>query len=225
VYIDDIIIFTDTWEEHLLKIMVVLTKISSINMKILLSKCSFGFSKLTALGHVVTGISLGIDQHRVATVLLKPAPVNVKELQSFLGFASYYRLHIRDFNLLASSLYKLTSPSAVFEMTMERMEAFEKLKLALTSAPLLFHPDPSRPFKLYVDACFEGIGAALHQVQTVGDKEMEEPICFISRQLKESEKKYGASQLECLCLVWALEKLYYYLDGCEFDVITDCMAL
>jgi hypothetical protein len=86
-------------------------------MKISLSKCSFGFSKLTALGHVVTGISLGIDQFRVAAVLLKPVPMNVKELQSFLGFASYYRLNIRDFNLLASLLYKLTSPSAVFEMT------------------------------------------------------------------------------------------------------------
>jgi hypothetical protein len=89
----------------------------------------------------------------------------------------------------------------------------------------LFHPDPEKPFKLYVDACMEGIGAALHQVQIVNDKPMEGPICFISRQLKDSEERYGASQLECLCLVWALDKFYYYLDGCQFDVITDCMAL
>jgi hypothetical protein len=94
-------------------------------------------------------------------------------------------------------------------MTRERVKAYEDLKLALTSAPLLFHPDPSKPFKLYVDACMEGIGAALHQIQIVEDVPREGPICFISRQLKESEKKYGASQLECLCLVWALEKLYY----------------
>jgi hypothetical protein len=93
------------------------------------------------------------------------------------------------------------------------MRAYESLRLALTTSPLLFHPDPSRPFKLQVEACFEGIGAALHQLQVVGNKEVEGPICFISRQLKESEKNYGASQLECLCLVWALEKLYYYLDG------------
>lgn len=71
----------------------------------------------------------------------------------------------------------------------------------------------------------EGIGAALHQIQMVNNSEVEGPICFISRQLKESEKKYGASQLECLCLVWALEKLYYYLDGCVFKFITDCVAL
>jgi hypothetical protein len=76
-----------------------------------------------------------------------------------------------------------------------------------------------------VDACIEGIGAALHQVQMVGEREPEGLICFISRQLKDSEKNYGASQLECLCLVWALEKLYYYLDGCLFEVITECIAL
>jgi putative transposase len=110
-------------------------------------------------------------------------------------------------------------------MTADRMRAYESLKLALTTAPLLFHPNPTRPFKLYVDACFEGIGAALHQVQVVNDKELEGSICFISIKLKESKKKYGASQLECLCLVWELEKLYYYLDGCNFDVITDCVAL
>jgi hypothetical protein len=225
IYIDDIIIFTDSYDLHLEKVGLVLRKLLAVHMKISLSKCSFGFSKLTALGHVVTGLSLGIDQHCVAAVLLKPPPTNGKDLQLFLGFASYYRLHIKDFNLMASPLYKLTSPSAVFEMTAERLSAFESLKLALTFAPLIFHPDASRPFKIYLDACFEGIGAALHQVQVIDDKEVEGPICFISCQLKESEKRYGASQLECLCLVWALEKLYYYLDGCVFDVITDCVAL
>jgi hypothetical protein len=132
---------------------------------------------------------------------------------------------IKDFNLITGSLYKLCSPAVGFEMTKERVKAYEDLKLVLTSAEFLFHPDPSKPFKLYVDACMEGIGAALHQIQTVEDIPREGPICFISRQLKESEKKYGASQIECLCLVWALEKLYYYLDGYEFEVITDCIAL
>ncbi|KAI7956963.1 hypothetical protein MJO28_004058 [Puccinia striiformis f. sp. tritici] len=225
VYIDDIIIFTETWEDHLEKLSTVLNRISSMNMKISLSKCSFGFTELKALGHIVNGLSLGVDQHRVAAVLLKPIPVTVKELQSFLGFAGYYRLHIKDFNLMASSLYKICSPNVAFEMTQERLESYLALRKALTTAPLLFHPDPSRPCKLYVDACMEGIGAALHQIQMVGDREQKGPICFISRQLKDAERRYGASQLECLCLVWALEKLYYYLDGCTFEVITDCIAL
>ncbi|KAI7967784.1 hypothetical protein MJO29_001061 [Puccinia striiformis f. sp. tritici] len=225
IYIDDIIVFSDSWEEHLIRLEVILKKITKMNMKISLSKCQFGFSELKALGHIVNGLSLGIDKHRVAAVLLKPIPQNVKELQMFLGFAGYYRLHIKDFGGMASSLYKMCSPSVVFEMTIERVKSYEAIKHSLTNAPLLFHPDSSKPFKLYVDACMEGIGAALHQIQIVEDKPVEGPICFISRQLKESEKKYGASQLECLCLVWALDKLYYYLDGCNFEVITDCTAL
>ena len=86
-------------------------------------------------------------------------------------------------------------------------------------------PDFEKPFKLYVDASFEGLGAALHQEQMIDRKCCEVAICFISRQLRGAEARYGATQLECLCLVWALEKLHYYLDGCQFEVITDCMAI
>ncbi|MBW0581664.1 hypothetical protein O181_121379 [Austropuccinia psidii MF-1] len=78
------------------------------------------------------------------------------------------------------------------------------------------------PFKLYIDACGEGLGAALHQVQIVNDKPYEGAICFISRQIKPTAARYGASQMECLCLVWDLEKLHYYLDGSVFEVINDC---
>jgi hypothetical protein len=119
IYIDDIIVFTDCWSDHLCKLQIVLGKLSSINMKVLLSKCSFAFSELKALGHVVNGISLGVDQHWVAAVLFKPVPSNVKELQSFLGFAGYYCMHIRNFNLMASCLFKLTISSVAFEMTAE----------------------------------------------------------------------------------------------------------
>ncbi|MBW0503371.1 hypothetical protein O181_043086 [Austropuccinia psidii MF-1] len=86
-------------------------------------------------------------------------------------------------------------------------------------------PDWKLPFKLYIDACWEGLGAALHQVQIVNDKPYEGPTCFISRQIKPTEARYGASQMECLCLVWALEKLYYYPDGSVFEVIIDCNAV
>ncbi|MBW0517997.1 hypothetical protein O181_057712 [Austropuccinia psidii MF-1] len=79
--------------------------------------------------------------------------------------------------------------------------------------------------QLYFDACGEGLGAALHQTEIFNDKPVEGPICFISRQMKPTEERYGESQMECLCLVWALEKLHYYLDGTVFDVITDCNAV
>jgi hypothetical protein len=225
IYIDDIILFSQDWDEHLIRLDLVLKRAIQMNMKISLPKCHFGFNELKALGHVVSGLTLGIDQNRVAAVLLKPVPTNVKELQSFLGFMSYYRQHLKNYAAISSCLTKLVSPSVVFEMTKERIDAYNNLKEMLTTAPVLFHPDPTQPYKLYVDASMEGLGAALHQVQIKDDLPVEGPVVFISRQLKDSERRYGASQLECLCLVWALEKLYYYLDGCFFEVITDCTAL
>ncbi|MBW0539908.1 hypothetical protein O181_079623, partial [Austropuccinia psidii MF-1] len=131
---------------------------------------------------------------------------------SFLGFASYYRKNLKDFAILAKSLYRICDQQTVFEMTQERIQASGKIKYALTNAPLLLMPDWKLPFKLYLDECGEGLGAALHQVQIVNDKPYEGPICFISRQIKPIEDRYGASQTECLFLVWALEKLHHYFD-------------
>ncbi|MBW0568964.1 hypothetical protein O181_108679 [Austropuccinia psidii MF-1] len=86
-------------------------------------------------------------------------------------------------------------------------------------------PDWKLPFKIYIDSCGEGLGAALHQTQIINYKPVEGPICFISRQIKTTEARYGESQMGCLCLVWSLEKLHYYLVGTVFDVITDCNAV
>ncbi|MBW0546571.1 hypothetical protein O181_086286 [Austropuccinia psidii MF-1] len=94
-------------------------------------------------------------------------------------------------------------------MTEERVKAYEELKNSLTNAPLLLMPDWKLPFKLYIDDCGEGLGAALCHTQIINDKPVEGPICFISRQIKPTESRYRESQMECLCLVWALEKLHY----------------
>ncbi|MBW0530727.1 hypothetical protein O181_070442 [Austropuccinia psidii MF-1] len=162
--IDDIIVCSETWDNHLSRLERVLKNIVQLNMKISLKKFHFAYSDLKALGHVVSGLSLGIDKNKVAEVLLKPMPQTKKEMQSFIGFAGYYRQHIEIFARIA---------------------------------------------KLYIDACGEGLGAALHQTQIINDKPVEGPICLISRQIKPTEARYGARQLECLCLVWALEKLHY----------------
>ncbi|MBW0562625.1 hypothetical protein O181_102340 [Austropuccinia psidii MF-1] len=106
-------------------------------------------------------------------------------------------------------------------MTQGRIQAVDKIKYALTNAPLLLIPDWKLPFKLYVDACGEWLGAALQQVQIVNENPYEVPVCFNSRQIKPTEARYEVSQMECLCLAWALEKLHYYLDGSVFEVITD----
>ncbi|MBW0536556.1 hypothetical protein O181_076271 [Austropuccinia psidii MF-1] len=110
-------------------------------------------------------------------------------------------------------------------MTHERIKAYEKIRKALTEAPLLLIPDWNIPFELYIDACGEGLGEALHQVHIIDDKPTEGQVCHMSRQIKPTEARYGPSQMECLCLVWALEKLHYYLYGKVFEVITDCNAM
>ncbi|MBW0554407.1 hypothetical protein O181_094122 [Austropuccinia psidii MF-1] len=110
-------------------------------------------------------------------------------------------------------------------MTFERVKAFESLRKALTNSPLLLMPDFKHPFWIYIYESGDGLGASLHQVQIINDKPVEGPICFISRKIKPTEARYGASQMECLFLFWALEKLNYFLEGCVFEVITDCTAV
>ncbi|MBW0562056.1 hypothetical protein O181_101771 [Austropuccinia psidii MF-1] len=189
VYIDHIIIYSETWADHLKYIDRVLSKYTPINLKGSLKKCNFGQQELLALGHEVSGLSLEIDQNTVAAVLQKPVPKSIKNMQYFLGFASYYRNHIQNFARIASSLYKLCSK------------------------------------ELYIDAvCSQGLGAALNQRQIVDGEPREGVICYISRKLKDPEVTYGATQTECLSLVWALEKLHYYLEGAVFEVYTDCTA-
>ncbi|MBW0525033.1 hypothetical protein O181_064748 [Austropuccinia psidii MF-1] len=190
VYIDDLIIYSETWDDHVKYIDRLLSKCTPINLKVSLKKCNFGQQELLALGHKVSGLSLAIDQNKVAEVLQKPVPKSIKEMQSFLGFASYYRNHIKNFAHITSSLYKLCSGD------------------------------------LYIDeARSQGLGADLHQRQIVDGEPREEVICYISRKLKDSEARYGATQTECLCLVWALEKLHYYLGGAVFEFYTDSKEL
>ncbi|MBW0486453.1 hypothetical protein O181_026168 [Austropuccinia psidii MF-1] len=127
-----------------------------------------------------------IDQNKLAEVLQKPVPKNIKEMQSFFRFASYYRNHINDFAHITSSLYRLCSKDVVLEITKERRDAYERIKHEPTNAPVLILPDFDLPFKLYIDAlCIQGLGAALNQRQIVDGEPRKGVICYISRQLKD----------------------------------------
>ncbi|MBW0526392.1 hypothetical protein O181_066107 [Austropuccinia psidii MF-1] len=107
-------------------------------------------------------------------------------MQSFLGFASYYRNHIKNFAHITSSLYKLCSKDVVFEITKERRDAYERIKHELTNAPVLILPEFELPFKLYIEAaCSQCLGASLHQRQIVDGEPREGVICYISRKLKD----------------------------------------
>ncbi|MBW0466455.1 hypothetical protein O181_006170 [Austropuccinia psidii MF-1] len=168
VYIDDIIIYSETGEDDVQYVDRVPSKCTPINLKISVKKCNFGQQELLPLGHKVSGLSLAIYQNKLAAVLLKPKQKNIKEMQHFLGFFSYYRNYIRNFAHITSSLYKLCSKDAVFELTKESGDAYERIKNELTNAPVLILPDFELPFKLYIDAaCSQGLGAALHQRKIV----------------------------------------------------------
>ncbi|MBW0485839.1 hypothetical protein O181_025554 [Austropuccinia psidii MF-1] len=147
-------------------------------------------------------------------------------MQYFLGFASYYRNHIKHFSHITNSLYKLCSKDVVFEITKERRDAYERIKHEITNAPGLILPDFELPFRLYIAAaCSQNLGAALYQRQIVDGEPRCGGIFYISRELKDSEARYGAAQTECLFLFWALEKLHYHLEVAVFEVYTDCTAL
>ncbi|MBW0592221.1 hypothetical protein O181_131936 [Austropuccinia psidii MF-1] len=156
-------------------------------MKISLKKCNFGFHELRALGHVVSGLSLGVYKNKVAVVLLKQMPHNKKEIMSFLGFASYYRQHLKDFEIHARSLYRICDQQPVFVMTQERIQAYEKIRYALTNAPLLLMPDWKFPLTLYIDACGEGLGLALHQAQILYTRNMKYALGGFSKEFIGSE--------------------------------------
>ncbi|MBW0561739.1 hypothetical protein O181_101454 [Austropuccinia psidii MF-1] len=202
VYIDDIIIYSETWEDHVQYIDRVLSNCTPINMKISLKKCTFGQQELLALGHKVSGVILAIEQNKLAAVLKKQVPKSIKEMQFFLWFASYPINHITNFSHITSSLYKLCSKDVVFEITKERRNAYERIKYELTNAHVLILPNFELPFKPYIDAEFsQGLGASLHHRQIVDGEPREGLICYISR---ETPLLFG---------------------GAVFEVYTDCTAL
>ncbi|MBW0550328.1 hypothetical protein O181_090043 [Austropuccinia psidii MF-1] len=182
-------------------------------MKISSKKCHFGVSELKAPGHVVSGLCLEITKSKVAAVLLKPI-TQKKEIQSFLGFAGYYRQQIKDFSSIERPIYKLCDKETVFEMTVERVKDFECLRQSLITAPILFIPEFTLPFKLYIDASGDELGAALHQVHIMNNKPVEGPICFISRKIKPTEARYG----EVKWNVYALSGPYRSLIAFRKDV-------
>ncbi|MBW0480762.1 hypothetical protein O181_020477 [Austropuccinia psidii MF-1] len=185
---DDIIISSETWEDHVQYIERVLSKCTPINLQISLKKCNFGQQELLALGHKVSVLILAMDQNKVVEVLQKPVPKNIKEMQSFLEFTSYYRSHIKTFAHITSSTYKLCSKDVVFEITKEKRDEYQRIKHEITNAPVLLCPDFELPFNLYIDAaCSQGLGASPHQRQIVDGEPREGVIYYISRKLKDSE--------------------------------------
>ena len=149
-------------------------------------------------------------------------PQRVKDVQSFLGLAGWYRRFIKNFSALTAPLTELTKKHKTFMWTEDCQKSFDEIKELLTTAPLLITPDFCKPFIVSCDACKTGIGGVLAQLDEEGT---ERPIAFYSKKLNRAQQNYSITELECLAAIKSIEKFRAYLEGLEFKVITDHASL
>ena len=222
IYIDDVIIFSKSANDHLKHIEEVFSRLRDANLKLNPKKCEFAKQELEYLGHLVTPSGIKPCLSKIKAVQEFPVPKNFKELKSFLGLANYYRRFIKNFAQIAHPLNHLTKKSVKFEWSPECQEAFHTLKSALTTAPILVYPDFTREFHLFVDASSTGIGMALAQITDDG---LERAIAYNGRNFTQAEQNYSTTERECLALIEGIRKFQPYLHGRKFTVHTDHNAL
>ena len=221
-YIDDIIVFGRTFEEHQQNLKKVFEKLRAANLKLKPSKCTFAQEKAKFLGHIVSSQGLSTEEEKVAKIINWPIPRNVSELRSFNGLASYYRRFIKNYASIAAPLNRLLELKTPYNWTPDCQAAFDLLKKQLSSAPILSFPNFQEPFVLDTDASDNGIGAVLSQI---GNDGKERAISFFSRSLSKAERNYSTTRKELLAFVCAVEHFRCYLYGRSFQVRTDHAAL
>ena len=210
-YLDDTCVHTVLWADHLQALDRILAKIVAINLKLCPTKCLFGASEAEHLGHIVRENQLLPEPDKIRAISEWMTPINVSEVRSFLGMVGYYRHFIANFSRIAKPLHHLTKLGVVFEWGHEQTTAFETLKAALCSSPILIRPDPAIPFIVDTDYSTDGIGATLSQRGADGQ---EHPVAFASRSLHGAEVNYSTTDGELLALVWAVTvKFRPYLFG------------
>ena len=222
VYLDDVLVVGRTFGEYNDNLAKVFQRLRSAGLTLKPKKCKFAQLEVCYLGHVVSAGGVRTDPAKLQAIVEFPVPTNVKALRSFLGLASYYRRFIPQFSRIAGPLHALTKKNSEFTWTAVSQETFEKLRKLLANAPVLTYPDFRVPFILETDASVYGLGAVLAQRQEDG---LVRPIAYASRSLQEHEKRYGATELEGLGVVWAVKHFRPYLYGHHCDIYTDHEAL
>lgn len=221
-YLDDIVIFSKSFDDHLLHIEQVLQKLREAGLKLKPRKCSIGQQRLQYLGHIVDSQGVRPDPANIEALTNYPVPTNVKKVQQFLGICGYYRRFIPDFSDISKPLTLLTAKKAEWLWSKECQQAFEKLRSYLLSYPLLRHPNFKKPFMIYTDASAYGVGAILKQLD---DQGKEVVVSYASRTLSKPEQNYSATERECLAIIFAVKKFRPYHYGTKFTVVTDHCSL
>ena len=222
VFIDDIICFSKTFEEHLEHLHLIFERLEKAGLKLKPPKCSFAKTEVKYLGHVIAPGEIRPDPSNIAKIRDLEPPTTVKGVRELVGMASYYRSFVPDFSRRASPLTELTKKNVHFQWEEEQQRAFDDLKTALTSEPVLALPDFTKPFILMTDGSKTGLGAVLSQDH--GDTK-ERVVAYASKKTGPLERNYSACELECLALVWAVKYFREYLLGRTAIVVTDNWAL
>lgn len=227
VYQDDLIIVNEDFDEHINALHLVADRLNDAGLSINFSKSGFCLRKMRYMGYLVDELGLRPDPEKVSCVLSVNLPSTVTELRRFVGMASWYRRFISDFAILAAPLHDLIKGGGKGRKLVwneKANESFEKLKIALVSAPLLQNPDFSKQFMIFCDASHGCIGGVLSQA-TDEDPKQDRPIAYVSRRLRGPEIHYSTTEKECLAVVFCVNKFLEYIEGSKFLVGTDHSAL
>ncbi|CAF3827509.1 unnamed protein product [Rotaria sp. Silwood1] len=220
VYIDDIVVFSSTFEQHLKDLSSVFDRLKTAGLTLKASKCDFCRKELKYLGHIITPDGIKPDPGLIDSVKLFPQPTRLKDIQSFLGLTGYYRKFIKDYAKIRSHQKSKRPPNNI-EWSVECTIAFERLKTALTQAPILRAPNFNEPFILETDACDYGLGAVL--TQEYDNKKF--VIAYASRTQTAAERNYFPTEKEALAIYWATKHFRPYLEGTKIYIRSDCRAL
>ncbi|XP_064477798.1 uncharacterized protein K02A2.6-like [Ornithodoros turicata] len=219
-YLDDVVVFGGTREEHHRNLRAVLSRISAVGLK-LNNKCVFDVPELSFVGHLVNAQGILPLQSNVDAVLRLPAPKDFSSLRSFLGLVGFYAKFIQNFADEAEPLRRILRGKSAFAWDEAAERSFTRIKKILSSKPTLSVFNPRLPVVVTTDASGQGLGAVLQQV----DGDDINTVAFASRTLSAAERKYSASEREALAAVWACERWHLYLWGRKFTLRTDHQAL
>jgi hypothetical protein len=221
VFVDDILIYSKTEIEHRKHVKEVLDILRKNELYAKLPKCQLFQSKVTFLGHVLSKDGLSVEADKIKAMNEWPRPQNRKHILSFLGLCGYYRTFIENFSQIALPMTELLKETREWKWDEREEESFRQLQQAMSKAPVLASPDPTRNFIVTTDASDFAIGAALSQQFDCGNR----PIAFYSKKLSPAESNYPVHEKELLAVIQALKEWRCFLDGQHFTVITDHKSL
>ena len=221
VYIDDVIVYSRSFEDHAAKLSIVFQRLRIAGLKLKPTKCRLFQRRVVFLGHVLSDRGTEPDPEKVSAVVDWPIPKTLTEVRSFLGLASYYRSFVQGFSQIAAPLHELTRKGVRFMWTNRQQESFERLKRCLSSAPVLSTPRPEGRYVLDVDASDVGVGAALHQEQ---DGQLR-VIAFASRLFDKAERVYCTTRKELAAVIFGLKRFRQYILGRRLVIRSDHAAL